>query len=521
MNQFVTVQYLIQSLNRQEIKSLKRFLKLFEDGSGTDGLKTLKLANILLKDYECKKTENDMIRMLYKKVNLKNQKTFNKLIARFKEKVIECISLDVNTQRRVQYSQAEIAISGIKKSMLHFHLLQDRLPEQELHRMIDKCISICRQYEFYSGLSTALIYKLDLLGRIQNTAESERIYSEFEFCSRCLQSLTKARQLRFELNQLNQKNSAKSEELYLKAIDETEHEFRFTRSQQLFFLHQHIKVMYWQYKGDYSKAHLYVGKLHEHCTEHIETLPQTFFTESQLLLAESLIHLGKLKEAIEILVRINTHNNHLARLKRAELLLISSIYSGNLSDAYTNLGELRSLASYTQHYTPFVSFDYLKSTLLCLEGKNNEAFLALQSPSESMSNDPEQEIINRLMITISLLGANKLDLAASQLDNLNNYINRQGMSQVISIRYYRIIRIFDELAEKGFDFANFSVSHMDEINDLIFENDLPIWPLHKAEIVHFGVWLKSKVTAQTYQDILQSLLQKVSESVIVNQGLSL
>jgi len=511
----------MQSLNRQEIKTLKRFLKLFEEGSSSDGLKTLKLANILLKDKEAKKTESDLIRALYKKVNLKNQKTFNKLIARFKDKVIECISLDVNTQRRVQYSNAEIAISSIKKSLLHFHLLSERMPEQELHRLIDKCIHSCRHYEYYSGLSQALIYKLQLLSKIESSAEAERIFSEFEFCSRCLNSLTKARQLRFELGQLPYKSSTSSEDQYLKAIEETEHEYRFTRSQQIYYLHQCIKVLHLQFKRNYFKAHLLALKLTDHCKEHKEMMPVAFRSESQLMLAESYIHLGKMKEALNILVRLDVHNDHLMRLKQLELFFLASVYLGNQKDAESNLIALKSLASYAQHYIPFVSFDYLQAIMLMMKEQFHDAFIALQSPSENLSNDPEQEIIVRLMMIINLISLNKLDLASSQLENLNNYIDRQGLAQNISIRYYRLVRIFDELSNIGFDFGSFALTHKVEIDQLIYEGEQIIWPLHKSEIVHFGLWLKSKIQRDNYDILLSDLLKKQEEIVVQNQGLSL
>lgn len=149
---------LLQKLRKGEWETLQTLLQSFHSQYGKYQPKTLKLAKLLLQKPEL--NEKSIRERLDDTLN---DNTFRMLITRLREKVFECLTLNVNVNRQDAYSRHyQMRLNG-RKWLSQGEILHGRGLDRQALFLYDKTIRMASRYEAYSVLHEALTLKLEML----------------------------------------------------------------------------------------------------------------------------------------------------------------------------------------------------------------------------------------------------------------------------------------------------------------------------------------------------------------------
>lgn len=148
---------LSQSLSLLEEKVLLKFIRAFEEVEKKDS-KTEKLFFLM----KANASEKKMCKELGVSIG-----ALRKLSERLYEKILETLILNINVDRKGEYSKVALANIKARKYFIAANLLPKKRKLGEAERLLDKCISICEKYELYDTWLEALYFQQRIDNAIQ------------------------------------------------------------------------------------------------------------------------------------------------------------------------------------------------------------------------------------------------------------------------------------------------------------------------------------------------------------------
>jgi len=137
---------LIDQLKREELKSLLKFLRYYQDSGDESKGKGLQLVEAVMSDSSY--TTKDLQNLLY---GGENYQAFNKLLNRTKDKIYEVLLFDQNLSKHY-YSERNRVVFEIRKKLVQSEILYLRGMNDDLEKFQNRIISKALEYEIYDSL---------------------------------------------------------------------------------------------------------------------------------------------------------------------------------------------------------------------------------------------------------------------------------------------------------------------------------------------------------------------------------
>jgi hypothetical protein len=502
MENFDLIRSFFNRLFPYEKKTLRRFLLLNEPERGIS--KSLKLFLLFEKKSFSEANEADFVKKLYGKTDKNNVEAFRKLLVRFRDKMYESNFLDVNIKQKENSSPYFSASLEVKKLVgVSRNVISKGIPLWEINRLVNRGISIARQFEFYDELIIFLKLKIHYNGFEEGFIKQNKLFEEIgrvEVCRKALFDSTRiCYSYLFDLR-FKSTDDLKIREEIRHASDTVKSlydEFKLANLKYDWYL---LEMQYCHYNLDYSKAE----DLQKELLQFIFKTPALYqnnkIADGYMNLSYCQTFLYKFKEAIESIslalkfasVNINSINAH------KETKVFAHLYLKEVETAIAVIDELLATGSSGNSQIEYSKRRYLLATAKFLMQDYKTSFKLLLDTRE-IENDKEGWNIGIRMLQIYLtLATEKVDLADQRIESLRKHIERTTKMKSVRKRDVVIFRLLNHLARSGFDFKEVWEDRQKDFNLLRSDDQDYRWIPRSHEIILFDQWFEAKVKGKPY-----------------------
>lgn len=503
MSQLDIVKSLLLNLRKEEIRSLRRYLQLFEEGNGANQLKSLSLLELILngKNYP----EEKICKKLYGDHSEPTLKTFNKMLTRFKEKVYELLILDINLFRKDSHDELNMAVSEVRKLLLQINVLERIAPVQEVLRLYDKVKQVAKNFELYDELLLSLSGRILFAGKYAGSGVKREIQTEIMFYDRCRHSLVKAREFYFRLVQMKTGHSITPDKLvYEQAIEELEHEYRYTKSASVGYILNDLNCHFQQAIGNFDAAEKACHRVISIVSENPAVYRDERMTRAFINLATiELLRLNfRQSESAVSRAYIYIQGKKDIDLEAGKLTFLNFFYRGQYERAVLYLNALQPDPN-NDAVVEYGIFNYFRAAVNTLLGHTHEALTLLQKTNDLDKDQPAWNMGIRLLVILNLLETEKLDAVESQIENFKKYIERTDKSRINTERFSLIVKLLSSLMKESFDYS--AVFEKESNNFSLLDSAIPelSWNPESPEIIIFPIWIQSRAKHLNYQQLVE------------------
>ena len=123
-------------------------------------------------------TEQSICSKIYGKSDKKSIQSFRRLLNRFKSKLYESLTLDVNIYRPESYAESTQYRIELRKLVIYFTALRGKLINQEFVRLMERAIYLAKKYELYYDIVNLLNAKIEILSFVSSYDKVQKIERE-------------------------------------------------------------------------------------------------------------------------------------------------------------------------------------------------------------------------------------------------------------------------------------------------------------------------------------------------------
>jgi tetratricopeptide (TPR) repeat protein len=497
MNTLKIVHEIISRLSEDEKGTIGTYLSLFDQRGKSFSSKSIKLFEMLISSTGKKYTEEELEKMLYDKPN---RAAFNRLLLRFKDKLLEALIIDVNINRDGVYSEKSRATVEVRKNITQAQLLQSRGARSLSQLMFEKAIEQSEKYELFEELLLALRLLIDhhnvsygdkLLNKLLKT------YHDYDYSKNAV--------LRAEVNygrvnagiDFRPGQNAKLDWLKM-ILEETLNDYKKTSSAQVGYYYHYIRAYYFELLGDYRTA----GKSLEKILALLNESPAIYtpfrFEGVLLNLANNDIYLREFEQCYEkaeqALPKFKKGSHNYAQ--GIELMFYAQFYLGEYEPAIDTLKSLLPEdLSVTTDYRLGKRVFLLASAFFA--SRHFAAANKALNTINPIEDDKEGWNIGiRLLSIMTLIELEKFDEAATKIDALRMFLHSLGKSQEKRIK--KIYPLLQNIRYNGFDFRATYLKEKDKIESLETDTGAIAWQLKSPEMIAFHQWFRAKALHQKF-----------------------
>jgi hypothetical protein len=488
-------------LRSHERKSFRRFLELHEDGSLTQS-KSLKLFDLLSANNDLTESENQ--KKIYGHSNVE-QRTFTKLIERFREKMYESNYLDVNLYREDVNSPYFMGLMEAKKLIgISYNVAARGVSNKEMIRILKRGISLSEKFELYDEWICFLNLKFLLNASLFPDNDPKGLLDEMQNLQQRKNTLNQAQYFVYKLIRAYQDQSSIRKDIredLSTAIERLEHENKFTSSWNVYYNSTLLKLQLFHADEKYEDAEVLLQELLTNLQEQPSLKQFTRIAEAYTNLAATQMNNFKFMEA----VKSNEEALRFPGLRPSdknyykESLAFLNIYLGNYSKSNQALKEIVSEGLIGNSEEELSRRKYLLATNLFLQGDYKKSNIQLQDTKEIENEKEGWNIGIRLLQIFLTLETEKIDLADQRIESLRKHIERTSKMKSIRKRDVVIFRILRHLAMNGFDFKDTWIDKKKDFLLLQSDNADYKWIPRSHELIIFHQWFESKVRYKKYQ----------------------
>lgn len=491
MSTLSTLKNLIGKMKREEVKSLLKFLRYYQDSQDDTKGKGIQLVEAILSDLEC--TPRDIQFVLY---GGENYHAFNKLLNRTKDKIYEVLLFDQNLAKPY-YSERNRIVFEIRKKLVQSEILYLRGMTDELESFQNKIISKAKEYEVYDSLIEALQAKQRFLGfRFGNKAfdKMQKEISHFEESRKAAQrSRSLFTQIGTKISQSVSPNEYKSE--LIDVITVLENDYLITKSSTVGYYLYYLQAELFQLQGKYSESEIILNKLLNLVLNSPSIYTRARHGDIIMNLSNNEILLKDFKSAIQNAVQAKAfyENNSVTQDVAKEIEFYSRFYQGEYTEAEKIIKEIY-ISSRTSN-TPFLSSKrgYLFACIKTIGGDIKSSNELLLEVKEIEKDKEGWNIGKRVLKIINCIDANDLENADLKVLSLEKFTKRILKSRYVRKRDVIIIRILLKLINEGFDFEKVYKQRI-RYFELLESNDPEYgWKIKSPELIIFHDWYKKKI----------------------------
>ncbi len=502
MNEILkNTQSFFMRLRSHEKKSFRRFLELHEDGSLTQS-KSLKLFDILNTDKEF--SEADIKYKLYGQSQVE-QRTFIKLVERFREKMYESNYLDVNLYREDVNSPYFMGLIEAKKMIgVSYSIASRGVANKEMLRILKRGIMLSEKFELYDEWICFLNLKFLLNASINPENDPAYLIDEIKELQFRKNTLIEAQYFVYKLIRLFQDQSSIQNDIRQDlntAIEDLDFKNKKYQSWNVYYNISLLKIQLYHIDEMYDAAENLLRDLIGHLLTQPSLKQFTRIAEAYTNLASTQMSNFKFAEALKSIeealrfpgLRPADRNYY------KESLVFLNIYLGNYSKSNQALKEMISEDLIGNTEEELSRRKYLLATNLFLQGEYKKSNFQLQDTKEIENEKEGWNIGIRLLQIFLTLETEKINLADQRIQSLRKHIERTSKIKSVRKRDVVIFRILRHLAMNGFDFKE---TWLDKKKDfLLLQSDKPEykWIPRSHEVIIFHQWFESKIRNKIYQ----------------------
>lgn len=486
---------LLHQLSPAEKEVVRNYLHCFSSRK-TDALnKSEKLFSFLLDAPQAPSTEQCALAVY----NEPKDNRIDCLKSFLKNRILDALTSDVNTERREQLDETDRAAVNVKRKFAQFHQLFYTVGNSPIvQELLSEIICISKEYEYYTGLCEGLKFRKYMKGFREGEKRFLELGKELKFYEDCNASVTKANDYCYQLTiraDNNAEYDKKEMELFLKhAIAELRKDYEYTKSEAVHYHLKYLECAFYNLKENYLKARSV-------CLEQINIIRdnKAVFRKQRISFAYGTLYrcelfLGKYSEAVESAKRSKefllkeSANYSVAQEQEFYALFYSKQYeeAQKISDelmkgAPKELGDFR-----------HAKYCYLNACALFALKKYYTVHSILSHKLELSRDKTGWELGIRtlaIMTDVELLNHDEAEL---KVHSLQKHIDYHAKTKQVSERNKLISKYLRALEGKGFMFATMN-GKTDVILEKLSSKEIKHrWEILSPELIPFHEWVGAK-----------------------------
>ncbi len=490
---------LVRGLTQDEIKSVQRFLNGFDDSVGQNKVKTSRLLELTLADE--KVSTSRIMGALYE--NPDSERAFAMLIQRLYDKILECILLEANIERKDAYSEFVMASIDVRKKIMQARILKGRNLNSDILGFYDKIISKAKKFELFDELCEVLELKRLHIGLRFGPTDFDEVTKELEFFNDARKAIAKCYEYEILIasqSEFSSKND-KIIELIIRALSDLQMEFDKTKSANVGYFLYKTEARYFSLIEEFQRARNSYLKVVDIVTNFPAVATKIKSGISLMELSNAEISLYDFHSAITHISLSKTYFSKFSfnSIQASEIEFIANFFSGNIGGAAEILNELTD--PNIPDYSPFIQSRhfYLLACVNFLQGKNKDCNILFKHTKEIDKDKEGWNLGVRVLNILNQIELDDVDFAEDLIENLRKHVERTlKLKKDIRSRDIVILKILNELVKESFDFKAVWNKRPNYF-ELLASNDAEHkWEIKSHELVIFHEWFKWKATGIPY-----------------------
>ena len=487
-------------LKRAEKESLRSYLVAFDSHAVNGVNKSVRVTDYLLENPMADKEE------LIQKLDLPADKyNFNKFITRLQDKVLECLTLSVNTNRKGAYSSWYANKVDVRKKLIEAQTLLGRGLEQLAYKTYKDCAKRSDKYELYEEGLEAYRFLQHQLAISHGVKKFEKYQDKIDHLNKCLEATWRARSFYAMHFAMVDKESSKNDKIgfLTEAIAQMQNDLEQTGSDNVnFFLHYLLMEFYLVF-DDHRKVRKTGNQMVDLLLDSPAVFNRQRLANVYMDLGDNELHFGDLKAARDNLdLSISEHPKGGLNHIRAEMLYCYCLYyNGELDEAYSKLCEVLKFPLIEDQHFEREQLLYIKAAIEFHKGETNQAFKITEHEISSLLEDSRGWNIGlRVFHIICCIELGYTDMAYGRTENLKRHIQKLKRNQQIRKRDKHIVKVLSKLAEFGYDFNKAYPACKYSLTQLQQQDDEELrWQPRSHEPIIIDRWFNAKQEGRKYK----------------------
>lgn len=505
LSQFEIIRDLVNKCRREEIKTIRAFLRIFNESGTRTESKSIKLFELLLDKQNF--SEIEICKKIYNSDSTKSKQSFKRLLNRFKGKIYECLCLDVNVYRDDLLSEVSQYRLEMRKIIMFFFVLRGRLMNQEFLRLIDRAIYIGKKYELYYDLINLFYSKIEILSFNSSYDKLTKLEQEVKYYQEAHEAL---REASFFHQKLVLSPAAKAQgylnieefPIAIKKLSESASKFN---SSNIEYFQLIISMEYAHKTYNYKMAEEISFKQLKLYDLSPAVYLKARVAGTYLNLGNNQIYLYKFEEAYKNIIKsypvysAYSLNFYIAK----EIEFYVHFYSGDLDKAVNLINEI--IVEGQKHSSLHQSSkrSFLLAAVLVLKKRHHDAHKVLQDTREIEKDKEGWNLGIRILSIINQLETQKLDIVDLNIESMRKHIERIINMKAVRKRDVIILKLLAKLSRQGFNFKQVWKKNQ-KYFDLLASNDPEYrWEMKSPEMIIFHRWFEAKAMGKEYDYILR------------------
>ena len=486
MKNFNSLINLINKLGEEEVKSLNKFLKYYNEKNNN---KSSRLFEIILNSKEYNLI--NIQKQLYDKVNWQ---AYNKLIDRLKDKILEVLLFNSNISRE-EYPERIRVIFELKKKLILCDVLSFKGLRDDADLLCRKIIAKADKYELYDIVMNSLIIRQRFVNIRKKEKEVNNIQKGIQIAELKYKSLLNSQIVYNKI--LNIISNSPDSIIFINdlksSIDQIELELKINNSDTVSYYLYFLKTELYQIEEKFEEASISLLKI-ENLLSKKSVYSENRKGTTLLNISNNNIYLKKYKESIQFAEKAKKYfpNNVYNQALVDENLFYANFYLNNLDISTKIIKGLVNLPSANNILFSISKWNYFEAVIDFLNNKFQVSIFKLNNIVE-MDKDKEGWNINkRLLIIMSRIELKEYESADLQVNSLEKFIKRSLQKRDISLRYIFILRILIKLINSNYNFK-IVYENRKKYFQLIASDDINFkWRIKSPELIKFDNWFLSK-----------------------------
>ena len=487
MKNFNSLINLINKLGEEEVKSLNKFLKYYNEKNNNN--KSSRLLEIILNSKEYNLI--NIQKQLYDKVNWQ---AYNKLIDRLKDKILEVLLFNSNISRE-EYPERIRVIFELKKKLILCDVLSFKGLRDDADLLCRKIIAKADKYELYDIVMNSLIIRQRFVNIRKKEKEVNNIQKGIQIAELKYKSLLNSQIVYNKI--LNIISNSPDSIIFINdlksSIDQIELELKINNSDTVSYYLYFLKTELYQLEEKFEEASISLLKI-ENLLSKKSVYSENRKGTTLLNISNNNIYLKKYKESIQFAEKAKKYfpNNVYNQALVDENLFYANFYLNNLDVSARIIKGLVNLPSANNILFSISKWNYFEAVIDFLNNKFQVSIFKLKSIVEIDKDKEGWNINKRLLIIMSRIELKEYESADLQVNSLEKFIKRSLQKRDISLRYIFILRILIKLINSNYNFK-LVYENRKKYFQLIASDDINFkWRIKSPELIKFDNWFLSK-----------------------------
>ena len=418
-----------------------------------------------------------------------------KNLERLRDKLYESLLLDVNLNRRSEWSPSERAKFDSKKLLLKSRMAYSKSIESSTLYYLDKTIKLARKFELLEDWIEALTLKITFISTRRLKINAGKFEKEREKVSYIREKFISSQAIRQEIISLSnnrsqiKKNLQRMESL----LQEVETYYKKTASpligRQLYYSHLALDEV----KADWTAAYQHCLALSELIDDSPSINNPRELATTQLNMTFFLTLSHDFEEALNALKGIfdSIDKNGKLYLNALEFRFLNLFYLNQMEEALKTLDQLREIEAAKESVELQSKWYYWEACVYFMQGFYKHANKALYETQEIEKDKEGWNLAVRMLRILIYIEMENLDTADSEIENFRRYLEQRSLTKRTKLQ----VEILKRLRYSAFDYDE-TAELMKKIQEELREET---WEPFSPELILLEQWFDAKVEGSEFR----------------------